>query len=166
MLIFAAAITCGILLLDKTPSEDDSSADGSSQTESVDPYARDKFSASYYYVGDVAPEMSANRITATVNEMYFTNNGHLCVKLTFGNGTDKTMQVQTVSFEATNGYTQKVIAKISGAEVALPTGDILIPAGGTQQYVLYIAPEDILDKYDTFEAVSFTISVKGTAQTK
>lgn len=167
------AIVCAILLLGKgcadstvtggTPSGAGASGDSSSSQVSGDRddlYDRNKFSSGYYYLGQASPELKETRITAIVNEMYYTNGGHLFVGLTLGNGTGKTVRLDSLSVKVINGYTDEVIADGYTEDIA---DSYTIPAGGTNTYSFFIPPEQVKIANDPFEALTFTINALGTA---
>lgn len=112
----------------------------------------------YFYDGEAVPDLKDDGITAAVNEVYYTNGGHLCVHMTLGNGADEAIRLDTLE------------VKISNSDAALVasgyTEDIddtyTVPADGTNTYTFYIKPEHVKIADDTLETISYEITAVGT----
>ncbi len=108
---------------------------------------------------EATPELQDDGITAAINEVYYTNGGHLCVKMTLGNGAAKKIRLDTLEVEVYTADRENLIA--SGY-----TGDVsdsyTIPANGTNTYTFYIKPEHVKIADDTLEAISYEITATRT----
>lgn len=113
----------------------------------------------YFYDSEATPELKDDGITAAVNQVYYTNGGHLCVYMTLGNGADKAIRLDTLEVKISNGETEALIA--SGY-----TEDIddayTVAAGDTNTYTFYIKPEHVKIADDTLETISYEITAVGT----
>ncbi len=155
-------VLCVVLLLGKgEQGGPDSSGENSSQTSDVqdDAYSIRKNSP-HYFLGAIDPELKADSITSVVNEMYYTNGGHLCIKMTLGNGSDKAFKLESLDIKLSNGYTDKVTVDCRVED--LPQ-DITIPAGGTKSCQVFIEPEQVKEANDSFDAPLFKITANGAA---
>ena len=178
MLIAAIALVCAIviivaiLLISKNNKPNDDVSSGSVSDvlglEGLSPNVSDgeneKYvvasDTAYYTLGLVDPELKEDMITSVVNEMFYTKGGYLYLYITFGNGSDKAVELQSLDVKVENGFTDAVIAEFHTNDVTqsiAPQG-IKIPAGGTTAYKLYIDPAQVKDAYDNFEAPVFSIS--------
>lgn len=122
-------------------------------------YERDENNAGYFYDADAAPEMKDDGITAAVNQAYYTKGGHLCVFMTFGNGADKPMSLDTLEVKISDGETKDLIA--SGYTAAVDES-YTIPANGTNTYTFYIKPEHVKITDNTLETITYEITAVGT----
>lgn len=113
----------------------------------------------YFYDGEATPELKDDGITAAVNEVYYTNGGHLCVHMTLGNGADKAMRLDTLEVKISNGDSEALVASGYTAEV---DDTYTVPAGGTNTYTFYIKPEHVKIADDTLETISYEITAVGT----
>ncbi len=167
VLVCVIAVVCVILLLGKGGHGDGSgnhsavSGDNSSQVSDAqnEAYAMSETSA-HYYAGEAVPALKIGRITAVVNEMYYTNGGHLCISMTLGNGTDKVMKLESLDVLLENGYTDAVTVDCRVTNVPQ---DFTISAGGMKACQVFVEPELLKVTNDTFEAPVVRITVNGTA---
>ncbi len=113
----------------------------------------------YFYDGEATPELKDDGITAAVNEVYYTNGGHLCVHMTLGNGADKAIRLDTLEVKISNGETEALIA--SGYTENIDDA-YTVAAGGTNTYTFYIKPEHVKIADDTLETISYEITAVGT----
>jgi SLAP domain-containing protein len=112
----------------------------------------------YFYDNEATPELKKDGITAAVNEAYYTNGGHLCVKMTLGNGADKAMSLDSLEVKISDdketliasGYTENIDV------------DYTVPADGTNDYTFYIKPEHVKIADATLETISYEITAVGT----
>lgn len=106
---------------------------------------------------NASPEMSGEGPKADVSEAYFTNNGHLCVKMIISNGTDHVLRVDALDVKAYDYATDEMLA---GGKTELEE-ELTIMVAGTETYTFYIAPEHILvdEKTSLPELVSFWINI-------
>ena len=109
---------------------------------------------------DASPEISAYGPMADVSEAYFTNNGHLCVKMLISNGTDSVLRIDALDVVMTNYETGEVLA---GGKAELEE-ELTIQLAGVEEYTFYIAPEHVLmdEKASLPDLVSFTITIDHT----
>ncbi len=163
-------VVCAILLFGKGGQGDTDVSGGnslvpensSSQTSDVQNDAYNiKQDSAHYFLGTVDPELKADSITSVVNEMYYTNGGHLCLALTLGNGSDKAVTLESLDVKVSNGMTDEVTVDCRVKDIPQ---DITIPARGTNTCKVYIEPEQIKNAYDTFEAPVIIITVNGAAE--
>ncbi len=113
----------------------------------------------YFYDAEATPELSDDGITAAVNQVYYTNGGHLCVHMTLGNGTDKAIQMDALEVKISNGETEALIA--SGYTASIDDS-YTVPADGTNTYTFYIKPEHVKIADDTLETIKYEITATGT----
>ena len=102
--------------------------------------------------------MSEEGIKGAVTKAYYTNGGHLCVEMVLGNGLDKPQHLESILVEIHNGDSKKLIASGYTDKVA---ETYTVPAGGTNVYTLYIAPEHVVIADDTLEKITYTITTSG-----
>ncbi len=113
----------------------------------------------YFYDADATPEMKKDGITAALNEAYYTNGGHLCVRMTLGNGTAKSMRLDSLEVKISNGDTKELVASGYTANV---DDSYIVPAGGTNTYTFYIKPEHVKVADDTLRTITYEITAVGT----
>lgn len=85
------------------------------------------------------PTMSGEEPVAAVSECYFTNNGHLCVKLLISNGTEQALSIDTLNVAAFDYANDDMI----GGGIAELGGSLIVMAADVTEYALYIAPEHV-----------------------
>ena len=113
-----------------------------------------------HFVDEYAtPELKDDGISAAINQVYYTNGGHLCVWMTLGNGTDKSMRLDELEVKISNADTEELIASGYTAEV---DDSYVVPAGGTNTYTFYIKPEHVQITNATLENISYEITAVGT----
>ncbi len=113
----------------------------------------------YFYDAEATPELKDDGITAAVNQVYYTNGGHLCVYMTLGNGGDKAIRLDTLEVKISNGKTKELVASGYTAGV---DDSYTVPAGGTNTYTFYIKPEHVKITDDTLETITYEITATGT----
>ncbi len=165
LLAVAVVLACAFLLTERdgqggADPSGATSGNSSALDEDVDPYAMDKRAKGYYYIGPVAPELKSNRVTAIVNEMYYTNGGHLCLNMTLGNGSDKAVGLKSLKVKVVNGYSDAVIAECYTEDI---TEGFTIPAGDTNTYRLFIDSSQVTIANDLLDAPIFSITAIGLA---
>lgn len=112
-----------------------------------------------HFVDEYAtPTMTGTQLDAALREVYFTENGHLCVTLAIYNGTDKVRQIDALDaqgFDYTNYTTGEQFA---GGKVVFEEKPV-VKVAETKECTFYIAPEHILkgEDYKLPELVSFSI---------
>ena len=97
---------------------------------------------------------------AAVRESYFTNNGHLCVVLLIGNGTDTVVSVDAIELSA---YDYSTGEYLGGGET-VPVEPLTVALADVEEFSCYIAPEDLTVAEDAtvLELMSFDISISYT----
>lgn len=115
-------------------------------------------SMSYIVDSSATPELSEEGIKGAVTQAYYTNGGYLCVEMVLSNGLDKPQHLESILVEISNGDTEEKIASGYTDKIA---ETYTIPAGGTNNYTLYIAPEHVVITDDTLEKITYTITTSG-----
>lgn len=113
----------------------------------------------YFYDAEATPELKDDGITAAVNEVYYTNGGHLCVNMTLGNGADKAIRLDTLEVKISGGDTEELIASGYTEDI---DDTYTVAAGGTNTYTFYIKPEHVKIADATLETISYEITAVGT----
>lgn len=113
----------------------------------------------YFYDAEAVPELQDDGITAAVNQMYYTNGGHLCVYMTLGNGTSKAMRLDALQVNLMDQDTKELIAAGFSEEIA---DTYVVPAGGTNYYTFYISPEHVKLHEHSLESITYEITAYGT----
>ena len=110
---------------------------------------------------DASPVMSGTGPMLDVSEAYFTNNGHLCIKMIISNGTDKVVRIDSLDIQAYNNDTGEMI----GGGKATLTEELTIEVAGTTTYTFHIAPEHLKvdEKYVLPELVYFGYDIEFTS---
>lgn len=120
-------------------------------------YQRDTTRETYFLDDEAMPELSEDGITAAVNQVYYTEGGYLCVKMTLGNGLDKDqymkdLEVQIFDDKETfiaGGFTKNISNKF------------YVPAQGTESYVFYISPEHVKVTDAPLTSITYSITAGG-----
>lgn len=109
-----------------------------------------------YFASDDAPEMSAEGVKGVISEAYFTNDKHLCLLLTFGNGmeTDQELLSLEVKLENEDG---KVIA--TGYTNDIPD-NYTVKAGETNTFLFYISPKYVKLPTDDLNTLTYEITTE------
>lgn len=116
----------------------------------------------HYQNPNAYPALSSEGLMADVKEAYFTRNGHLCIELVIGNGTD---QVQSMEALDVSAFVYDTDEQIAGgrAELEEPL-DVLV--ADTIDYTFYIAPEHIMVENAVIsEQMVFEIAIDHTPTT-
>lgn len=113
----------------------------------------------YFLDAEATPELKDDGITAAVNQVYYTNGGHLCVDMTLGNGTDKAMRLDTLEVKISDGETKALIASGYTEDI---DDTYTVPAGGMNTYTFYIKPEHVKIADATLETITYEITAVGT----
>lgn len=85
------------------------------------------------------PTLSEEQPLAVVSECYFTNNGHLCVKMLISNGTEQSLSIDTLDVAVYDATTDEMI----GGGIAEMGGSLIAVMAEVTEYALYIAPEHV-----------------------
>ncbi len=113
---------------------------------------------SHFIDEDAEPELSDEGITAALAELYYTKNGHLCVRLVLGNGTADAMRLDSLDVSLYNGDD----AFIGGGYLAVTDAAVTVPAGGTCPYTMYIAPQHLTLHDDSLMSIRYSSDAAGT----
>ncbi|MBE6807183.1 MAG: SLAP domain-containing protein [Ruminococcaceae bacterium] len=109
----------------------------------------------YFSDVEVAPTMKEGEITERLVEAYYTNNGHLYLRMIFSNGDKRAVQLETVDIRLKNGEDQL----IGSGEFNVKNK--IIPAEGTLEYACYIKPEHLEITNDSLEVITSFIDANG-----
>ncbi len=111
------------------------------------------------YFNDMSemPELNEERVTAAVQQVYYTNGGYLAVKMVLANGADKLKHINSMYVEIRNGN-NAVIGSGSTDQIA---DTYYIDAGGYNDYVFYISPEYVQIKDDPLTTIYHSITIDG-----
>lgn len=108
---------------------------------------------------EVAPTLSEDGITANVVEAYYTNNGHLMLRMILGNGGAEALRLDSLVIDLWNGDD----AYIGGGKIVVENDVILVPANDSTTYTCYIAPEHLSIKNDPLSTLRYDISITGSS---
>ncbi len=97
---------------------------------------------------EVAPTLSEEDITYNLVEAYYTNNGHLRLRMILGNGDQYPSELSQLKVDLWNEDTAADESYSAGGVIVAEEGAVIIPAEGTTEYVCYIAPEHLSIKDD------------------
>lgn len=113
-------------------------ASATPNTEVENPWGIDN-ARGHYIDTEAYPTMSAEQPEAAVSDCYFTNNGHLCVKLLISNGTDQALSIDTLNVAAYDYANDDMV----GGGIAELGGSLIVMVADVAEYALYIAPEHV-----------------------
>lgn len=108
---------------------------------------------------EVAPTLSDEGITANVVEAYYTNNGHLMLRMILGNGCEEDMQLESLVIDLWNGDDEY----IGGGQITVSNEVIMVPAGDSTDYTCYISPEHLSIKDDPMTNLRYDITITGSS---
>ena len=126
----------------------------------ADRFAKDDSRDTYFLAADATPDMEQAGITAAVSEVYYTKGGYLCVKLALGNGADTAMRLEAIDLVLYNADEQQI-----ASGYAATSGELVVPAGGYDDYTFYVSPEHITITDDPLTDVGYTVNVTGSPVT-
>lgn len=120
------------------------------------PDPKEMAKGSGYFSSDDEPELSDEGIKGVITEAYFTNDKHLCLLLTFGNGmeTDQELLSLEVKLENEDG---QVIA--TGYSSDIPD-NYTVQADGTNTFLFYIAPKYVKLPADDLDTLTYEITTE------
>lgn len=120
---------------------------------------REKFeqdeTMSYFLDSEAKPELSADGIKAAVTSAYYTKGGHLCVEMLLSNGMATDQHLISIQVEISNTQTEALIA---GGYTDGVADTYVVPAGGYNEYVLYISPEHVKIHDDSLAEITYSIT--------
>lgn len=111
---------------------------------------------SYFIQSAASPDMEADRLTAVVNEVYYTRGGYLCIKMKLGNGSDVDKGVESITVSVSN-EDKKLIA--SGYSDAI-SEDYIVKAGDYNEYTFYVSPEYVEIKNDPLTTIYYSVTIE------
>lgn len=123
----------------------------------------EKFEKSETYTAEFVdesaqPELSEDGLTATVNRVYYTKGGYLCVQLTLGNGLDKPQHMSSLQVQLSNSDSGEQIASGYTAKIS---EKYVVPEQGYNTYIFYISPEYVSITDDPLESITYEITCEG-----
>ncbi len=104
------------------------------------------------------PELSEDGLTATVNRVYYTKGGFLCVQMTLGNGLDKPQHMSSLEVKLSNTESG---AQIASGYTAKISDKYVVPEQGYNTYIFYISPEYVSIKDDPLDGITYEITCNG-----
>ncbi len=111
---------------------------------------------SYFIQSAASPDMEEDRLTAVVNEVYYTRGGYLCIKMKLGNGSDTDKGVDSITVSISN-KDKKLIA--SGYSDAI-SEDYVVKAGDYNEYTFYVSPEYVEIKDDALTTIYYSVTIE------
>ena len=104
------------------------------------------------------PELSEDGLTATVNRVYYTKGGYLCVQMTLGNGLDKPQHMSSLLVKLSNSDSG---AQIASGYTAKISEKYVVPEQGYNTYIFYISPEYVSVTDDPLDSLTYEITCEG-----
>ena len=111
--------------------------------------------ATVFQQPDAVPEISPDGVKGAVTQAYYTNDGHMAIRLGLSNGIGAAQQVRSIQIKLANGDGVPIAA---GYAEAVEDGVVLPPDEFTP-FLLYIAPDQIQITDDPLTTLSFEITV-------
>ena len=111
--------------------------------------------ATVFQQPDAVPEISPDGVKGAVTQAYYTNDGHMAIRLSLSNGMGAAQQMRSIEIKVANGDGVPIAA---GYAEAVEDGVVLPPDEFTP-FLLYIAPDQIQITDDPLTTLSFEITV-------
>ena len=111
--------------------------------------------ATVFQQPDAVPEISPDGVKGAVTQAYYTNDGHMAIRLSLSNGMGAAQQMRSIEIQVANGDGVPIAA---GYAEAVEDGVVLPPDEFTP-FLLYIAPDQIQITDDPLTTLSFEITV-------
>lgn len=111
---------------------------------------------SYFIQSAASPEMEEDRLTAVVNEVYYTRGGYLCIKMKLGNGSDEDKGVDAITVSVSNENKQLIASGYSDAI----SEDYIVKAGDYNEYTFYVSPEYVEIKDDPLTTIYYSVTIE------
>ena len=111
--------------------------------------------ATVFQQPDAVPEISPDGVKSAVTQAYYTNDGHMAIRLSLSNGMGAAQQMRAIEIKVANGDGVPIAA---GYAEAVEDGVVLPPDEFTP-FLLYIAPDQIQITDDPLTTLSFEITV-------
>lgn len=124
------------------------------QTAEAEKFDRD-VSMQYFTNSANMPTLEEERVTAAVQQVYYTNGGYLAVKMLLGNGTDAIRHIDAMYVEIRNGDGE-LVGSGSSNEIKQT---FYIAADDYEEYTFYIAPEYVAITDDPLSTIRYSISI-------
>ncbi len=122
-------------------------------------WQRNEAYESWFTDVEVAPTLTDEGISANIVEAYYTNNGHLMLRMILGNGCEEDMQLESLVIDLWN----EDDAYIGGGKITVSNEVIMVPAGDSTGYTCYIAPEHLSIKDDPLTTLTYNIDITGSS---
>ena len=111
--------------------------------------------ATVFQQPDAVPQISPDGVKSAVTQAYYTNDGHMAIRLSLSNGMGAAQQMRSIEIKVANGDGVPIAA---GYAEAVEDGVVLPPDEFTP-FLLYIAPDQIQITDDPLTTLSFEITV-------
>ena len=111
--------------------------------------------ATVFQQPDAVPEISPDGVKGAVTQAYYTNDGHMAIRLSLSNGMGAAQQMRSIEIKVANGDGVPIAA---GYAEAVEDGVVLPPDEFTP-FLLYIGPDQIQITDDPLTTLSFEITV-------
>ena len=111
--------------------------------------------ATVFQQPNAVPEISPDGVKGAVTQAYYTNDGHMAIRLSLSNGMGAAQQMRSIEIKVANGDGVPIAA---GYAEAVEDGVVLPPDEFTP-FLLYIAPDQIQITDDPLTTLSFEITV-------
>lgn len=125
-------------------------------------WLRNESFESWFTDVEVAPTLEEDGISANVVEAYYTNNGHLMLRMLLGNGSEGDLRLEQLDINLYNASDEL----IGGGTVVVESEEIIVPTDDTTEYTCYIAPEHLKIKDDPLTMLRYDIDITGSAETE
>jgi len=130
-----------------------------SRAEESNAWQRNESIDGWFTDVEVAPNLTDEGITANVVEAYYTNNGHLMLRMILGNGSEEALKLDSLVIDLWNGDDEY----IGGGKITVSNEVIMVPANDSTNYTCYISPEHLSIKNDPLSTLRYDISITGSS---
>ena len=111
--------------------------------------------ATVFQQPDAVPEISPDGVKGAVTQAYYTNDGHMAIRLSLSNGMGAAQQMRSIEIKVANGDGVPLAAGYAEAVAA----GVVLPPDEFTPFLLYIAPDQIQITDDPLTTLSFEITV-------
>lgn len=111
---------------------------------------------SYFIQSAASPDMEEDRLTAVVNEVYYTRGGYLCIRMKLGNGSDVDKGVDALTVSISNKDKELIASGYSDAI----SDDYVVKAGDYNEYTFYVSPEYVEIKDDPLTTIYYSVTIE------
>lgn len=119
-------------------------------------FNRDENQVAYYLDETAQPEMSAEGIKSAVKEIYYTQGGHIAVRLVLSNGTQQHLRMVDIEVKL-----EKQDGTLIAGGYAQVKNEVVILTNYTTEYTFYISPEHIQNPVDAFTNINCIVTASG-----